>query len=355
MKELKVGSLKAERGQKVSGFVDIEGADFGIPVTLICGEEDGETVLISGGVHNAEYVGIQAAMELADEIEPSQVKGNLVIIRLMNRTGFEHRTMSLVYEDGKNLNREFPGKALGTLAERICYTVEHKLMSLADYYIDLHCGDGFEGLVSYVYYVGAGDPEVIKKSREMAETAHVDYMVMSECTTGGAYNYASARLGIPSILLERGSNSIWCRSEVEEDKHDVKNILRSLKVLRGEAHDHGKKPVLVSPVIYEDAPVSGCWYPAKQPGETFRKGDVLGKICDYFGNELEVYHAKKDGIILYETISLCIMKGSPMVAYGSWDIEKNGMIEKDCFVCGSHHGEHGIAKECCEHEEKCGM
>ncbi len=45
-------------------------------VTLICGEKEGETVLISGGVHNAEYVGIQAAMQLADELDPKKIAGN---------------------------------------------------------------------------------------------------------------------------------------------------------------------------------------------------------------------------------------------------------------------------------------
>lgn len=70
-------------------------------------EKRGETVLISGGVHNAEYVGIQAAMQLADELDPKKIAGNIIVIRLMNRTGFEHRTMSLTYEDGKNLNRVF--------------------------------------------------------------------------------------------------------------------------------------------------------------------------------------------------------------------------------------------------------
>lgn len=333
MKELQIGELKAGRGEKVSGFVKIEGADFGIPVTLICGAVEGETVLISGGLHNAEYVGIQAAMELADELDPAHVKGNIIIIRLVNRTGFEHRTMSVVYEDGKNLNREFPGSALGTLAERICYTIEHTFLKKADYYIDLHCGDGFEGLVSYVYCVGAAKPEVAAKSREMAEIAHVDYLVESSSGKGGAYNYAGS-MGIPSILLERGSNSIWCRDEVEKDKHDVRNILRYLHFLEGEAHRHGHKPIDVSPVVYEDAGHSGCWYPSMQPGETFRKGEILGRICDYFGNELEVCTAKHDGIMLYETVSLCIMKGTPMVAYGMWDVDTMGKIEKECFVCG---------------------
>lgn len=338
MDTLRVGTLEAKRGEKASGFVQIAGADFGIPVTIICGAREGETVLISGGLHNAEYVGIQAAMELADNIDPAEVIGNIIVIRLMNRTGFEHRTMSLVYEDGKNLNRIFPGTASGTLGDRIAFTVETEFMSKADYYIDLHCGDGFEGLTSYVYCVGAASlkPEVAAKSREMARMAHVEYLVSSTTTSGGAYNYA-CHLGIPSILLERGSNSTWCKDQVEEDLHDVKNILRYLGVLEGNWHIHGDGPIDVSPVIYENAPVSGCWYPVKRPGETFQKGEVLGTIRDYFGKELYTYEARMGGIILYETISLCIQEGSPMVAYGSWEEETQGKIEKACPVCGDDH------------------
>lgn len=361
MDELKVGELVAHRGEKVSGFVKIEGAEFGIPVTLICGVQEGETALISGGLHNAEYVGIQAAMELADELDPAHVKGNIIIIRLMNRTGFEHRTMSVVYEDGKNLNREFPGSAMGTLADRICYTVVNEFMRKADYYIDLHCGDGFEGLVSYVYCVGAAEPEVAAMSRKMAEMAHVDYLVESKWGKGGAYNYAGS-IGIPSILLERGCSSVWCKDLVEEDKHDVRNILRFLSILDGDAHLHGEKPIDVSPVIYEDAEKSGCWYPTKQPGETFKEGEILGTVCDYFGNVLQTCVARKGGIMLYETVSLCIMEGTPMVAYGSWDEDTMGKIEKDCVVCGNDkhghgghehiHGVHGHSHKVHEHIHK---
>lgn len=289
---------------------------------------------------NAEYVGIQAAMQLANDLDPKKIAGNIIVIRLMNRTGFEHRTMSLTYEDGKNLNRVFPGNPNGTLSDRIAYTVVTEFFPKADYYIDLHCGDGFEGLVSYVYCTGAATPEVAAKSREMAEIAHVDYLVTSMYGTGGAYNYAGS-MGIPSILLERGHSSRWCEDLVAEDVHDVKNILRHLGVLCGKSHTHGEPPVEVSPVIYEDAPVSGCWYPAKQPGETFKEGEVLGKICDYFGRELFVYRAKMGGIILYQTISLCIMKDTPMVSYGTWDEEKQGKIELGCEVCGNKEHKHG--------------
>ena len=98
---------------------------------------------------------------------------------------------------------------------------------------------------------------------------------------------------------------------------------------------------------------SGTTFPGGhvEPGETFKEGEVLGKICDYFGRELFVYRAKMGGIILYQTISLCIMKDTPMVSYGTWDEEKQGKIELGCEVCGNkkhkhghHHHKHGSDK-----------
>lgn len=359
MKEaFKIGTLTANPGEKVSGYLRVPQSEVDIPVTLICGRKEGETILICGGIHNAEYVGIQAAMELADELQPEQIHGNVLIVRLANRTGFEHRTMSLVYEDGKNLNRVFPGAVSGTLADRIAFLFENEIYPHIHYFIDLHSGDGFEGMESYVYCLGNASDYVREVSREMAEIAHVEYLVESMSNSGGAYNYAG-KLGIPSILLERGGNSVWCQDQVEEDKHDVKNIMRYLGILEGKAHRHAKKPVDVSPVTYTNAGASGCWYPKKQPGETFRKGEVIGQIKDYFGNVLETCVAQHGGIMLYETISLCIMKDTPMVAYGQWDEETMGKIEKGCMVCGhgeeqeaghAHHHHHH--NECLEYERE---
>ena len=68
---------------------------------------------------------------------------------------------------------------------------------------------------------------------------------------------------------------------------------------------------------------------------------MLGRICDYFGRELFVYRAKMGGIILYQTISLCIMKDTPMVSYGTWDEDTQGKIEVGCEVCGNTKHKHG--------------
>ena len=66
----------------------------------------------------------------------------------------------------------------------------------------------------------------------------------------------------------------------------------------------------------DDAPCSGCWYPEKQPGDRFRKGEKLGEIRDYFGNVLFTEIAPQDGVLLYQTASLNIIENGPMVSYG---------------------------------------
>lgn len=308
---MRIGNLEVQPGEKKTGFLQVNGSEYALPIIAICGGE-GAVTLVTAGIHNAEYVGIQAAIELGRELEPAEVSGTLVILPIVNVSGFARRTMSLTYEDNKNLNREFPGKTDGTVADKICSTVVKELFCVADYYIDLHSGDGYEQLNPYVYYVGAVEEKVRSRSYEMARCVDVKYIVESQCTTGGAYNYASA-MGIPSILIERGGMGAWSREDVDLDKMDVKRILRL--IYQGEKPKEPEK-VVFREAVYENAPIAGCWYPFKKAGEKFQKDAVLGEIRNFFGQVLYVCRAKESGMILYQTGSLNVLENGPMVAYG---------------------------------------
>ena len=313
---MNIGTLTANVGEKTSGFLRVEGCGYELPVTIVCGGE-GPVVLITAGVHSAEYVGIQAAIELAEELTPKEVRGTVVIAPLINVSGFTRRTMSMVYEDQKNLNREFPGAVGGTTAQQICHTVATELIQKADYYIDLHSGDGYEALHTYAYYVGPVKKEVREQAFQMARRVKAGCLVESQCTTGGAYNYANAT-GIPSVLIERGGQGIWRRQEVDLDKADVRRILAYLRVLPEESQteEPAEEQIVFKDTVYENAPLGGCWYPAFQPGDRFQKGDVLGEIRDYFGKTTHICRAQANGMLLYQVSSLTILKDGPMVAYG---------------------------------------
>ncbi|MER2152425.1 MAG: succinylglutamate desuccinylase/aspartoacylase family protein, partial [Candidatus Limivicinus sp.] len=101
-------------GKTVKDHIHVEGTELHVPHVLLCGKQPGKTVLITAGIHNAEYVGIQAAIELSNELDVETLCGNVIIVPLANRSGFENRTMSRVFEDGKNLNRVFPGDRDGS-------------------------------------------------------------------------------------------------------------------------------------------------------------------------------------------------------------------------------------------------
>ena len=95
-------------GKTVKDHIHVYGTELHVPHVLLCGMEDGPTALISAGIHNAEYVGIQAAIELSNELDVNELRGSVIILPLANRSGFENRTMSMVFEDGKTSTASSP-------------------------------------------------------------------------------------------------------------------------------------------------------------------------------------------------------------------------------------------------------
>ena len=310
-----LGSMQVEPGKKIHGFYWAGEGEFSLPVTIINGSREGKTVLITAGVHAGEYVGIQAAIELAEELEPERTSGRIIIVKVLCREEFEGRLGTEGTQDGKNLNRVFPGKKDGSRTERLAYAVVRELQSVADYYIDLHSGDDYEQLTPYVYYAGKASPRVVEASRKMAQQVDVPYMVRSDVSSGGAYNYA-ASCGIPGILIERGGMGAWSREEVQSQKRDVRNVLCSLGIYAGLREFSKYYPLDVQNVRYESATENGLWYPEKKAGDLITEGELLGYVRDYQGRVKETSIADCSGVILYQTGSLQVTKDGPMIAYG---------------------------------------
>jgi len=310
-----LGDVTVRRGEKYQGDISFANGDIVLPGTIICGKLPGKTMLITGGVHSGEYVGIQACVELGAELQPEKTVGTIVILKVLNRPAFENRAGSLGLSDGKNLNRAFPGNPNGTEMERLAWAITKEVYPKVDYYIDLHSGDDFEALTPYVYYAGKAAQEVTEVSRKMAEQVDVPYMVRSMVSSGGAYNYAASK-GIASILLERGGMGAWTSEEVNSDKRDVRNILSSLDMYQIRRDVRNYVPMEVTDVCYQAASEDGLWYPAAKPGDMVAEGALLGTIRDYNGKLRETCRAEYTGVVLYQTGSLQVTEGGPVVAYG---------------------------------------
>lgn len=208
--DFKLENLVCEAGKKISGFWNIEG--YSIPTTIINGEKNGKVVAISSGIHNCEYVGIQSAIELSQELKPENISGTVIIFHPVNYSGFFKKIPAVMPEDNKNLNRAFPGEKTGTISDKIAYHFSKFLYPQLDFFIDVHGGDLYERATAFVYSPGIGAEETIRFSHEVAQYLSVPYRVRSSAKTG-AYNSAAIQ-GVPSMLIERGGNGLWSNEEV---------------------------------------------------------------------------------------------------------------------------------------------
>ena len=309
--EFKLGNIVCKLGEKVSGFWDIEG--YSIPTTIINGKKSGKIVAISSGIHNCEYVGIQSAIELSQEIDPENINGTVIIFHPVNYSGFFHKIPAVMPEDNKNLNRAFPGIENGSTSDKIAYHFSKFLYPQLDFFIDLHGGDLYERATNFVYSPGIGDNKVIEVSHEVAQVLSVPYRVRSSAKTG-AYNSAAIQ-GVPSMLIERGGNGLWNNEEVKEYKKDILSVLGYFNIIDflNEKNLNQKE---ISIAKYISSEVDGFWYPRYKAGEKFNEGDLLGEIKDCFGNIITSYYAEFDGVILYGVFSLAIKKSEEILAYG---------------------------------------
>ncbi len=83
---------------------------------------------------------------------PSELAGSITAVPVVSMQSFERRSPFVVPEDGKNLNRSFPGTYDGTYTDALARGIFDELIAPADVLIDLHGGDLVEALEPFTIY-----------------------------------------------------------------------------------------------------------------------------------------------------------------------------------------------------------
>lgn len=284
-----------------------------LEAVLLCGEQPGKTLVVTAGVHGCEYIGILAAQRLRRALDLHRLRGQIILLPLLNPGGFYGAMRQVMPEDGKNLNREFPGRMDGTYAQRVAAVIEREVYPAADFLIDLHSGDWQEALTPLVFFPCAAGDRIAQATRAAADALSVPLRVRSTAKDG-LYSWA-AQTGIPSLLLERGCRAVWSESEVEATLDDLHRLMAHLGMI-----DHAILRVGQTEIrraVYEQAPRQGFWYPQVTEGAPVRTSQCLGYLTDAAGRLLQEYRAAFDGVVLYYTVTLGVQAGDPLIAYGA--------------------------------------
>src|SRR5881396_1559865 len=321
---LTIGSASARPGQASSGFIEVPaGVDSAtrIPISIVRGAQAGPTIALIAGTHGSEVAPIVALQRVRALIDPAAMRGTVLIVHVANMPSFLGRTVYYSPVDGKNLNRVYPGKADGTVSERIAFAITRDIIEAADYLVDMHAGDGNESLRPYTYWSPLGlNARADSIARQMALAWGNDYIVIDTARPhdprASVYTQNTAHLrGKPALTTEAGYLGVPAEDMVTRNVQGVLRLLRYLKMLPGEV-ELVRHPLWFDRSEVLRSPGTGIWYPLVERGHAVQKGAVIGVVTDFFGDTTAAIAAPFAGVMLYVVATPAISAGEPLGMVG---------------------------------------
>jgi predicted deacylase len=308
-------------------MLDLAGIE--VPVVEASGSGQGPQLTVIAGVHGCEYASMAAVRQWSAGLSGLDLRGSVRAVPVLNLPAFRARSPFVVPEDGKNLNRCFPGDPDGTLADRVAHATFTQLIAGSDALIDAHCGDLPEALEPFTLYE-AGPAE--DQALALALAYGLGYVIRQEQgpgrAVGGTTSAAAAAVGIPAITAEAGGCGLVEQAAIDLHVRGLDRVLAALGMIDGPVAGEGEAgtrgpaqsetapepaPTMLSRFIWLRCDHAGWWEPAVRPGDTVAEGQLLGTVTSI------------DGWAVMQSITAPVA-GVPMFITSSPAVEADGLL-----------------------------
>lgn len=290
------------------------------------GEHPGPHLLITGGVHGDEFEPMEAIRVLMRELPRLDVRGKVTLVPVVNEPAF--RRGQRTAEDGLDLARTCPGKADGSVTERIAFALS-QLIRAADYYIDLHTGGTRLMVLPLSGYSLHANAAVLEQQRRMAKAFGLPLIWGTDPNLEGRSLSVARDANVPAIYAEYLGGGRFDPAGVEAYVRGCRSVMTELGMvpqarrasegttgsqfgsvprLRFGLMEAGGTP---APRIVEDprsgsghmqvnhpSPIEGFFEPAVTLGQEVCAGDVLGTVCDPLGHRDESVRSRYTGTVI---------------------------------------------------------
>ena len=194
----------------------------------------------------------------------------------------------VVPEDGKNLNRCFPGSADGTFSEVLAHHVFDELIAPADVLIDLHGGDMVEALEPFTLYNES--PRRRRRRRLSPSSFGFPYVVRVRregAPIGGTTADAAAAAGIPAVIAEAGGCGLLEESAVRLHLDGLRRALAHLGMLPDGAAPPPRGQQLVDRFLWLRSASDGLVGARRARRRRGGAGRNLGAVKNLYGDVVE--------------------------------------------------------------------
>jgi uncharacterized protein len=279
--------------------------------------KDGPKLTLIAGVHGGEYSSIAAVIRFMRGLDTNELTGSITAVPVVSMTSFQERSPFVVPQDGKNLNRQFPGDPGGSYSQILAHALFEKLIRPADYVIDLHGGDMTEALEPFAIYEQS---PVQDTARDLAVAIGLPYVICTEREegpVGGTTTKAAADAGIPAVISEIGGRGILEEDAVAWHVEGVTNGLRHLGMLPGDPTPPRRPISTVGQFIWMRSEREGWWQPEHEVGAAVDAGQRIGVVTDLYGDVLEEIVAPQAGVLLFVTSSPAMPANGLLLGLGA--------------------------------------
>ena len=336
-KRIKPGTIR----QVEFNLLDVEiGESWPIPVTIVHGTRPGPVVTVLGAIHGNELVGPLALTYLCGpnflgedkDIDPSVFAGTLRIVPIVNLPGY--RRQSRYITDGRDLNRNFPGRIDSNTTSRVANRIWNTLIKGSDHIIDLHTAAPGRTNMPQIR-ANLAHP----RSNRIARAFGIE-AILDNIGPKGSLRRTANKAKIGSITYEGGGSNEADPESVQVAIYGVLNVLRSLRMIPG----YPSRPpfrLIASGSTWIRSDQGGLLDVLAPAGSFVEEGEIVATVTDPEcpGNSHNI-HTPSRGLLIGTATHPFVTAGTPIghllpVVRGVKTLRKRLDIEGCLIICGS--------------------
>lgn len=282
-----------------------------LPICVIA-NGSGPTVTLLAGSHGDEYEGPIALLNLARQLQASEISGRLILIPCLNAPAVAAATR-LSPLDNLNMNREFPGKRRGTPTQMIADYITTEVISRSDIVLDIHSGGKSLDFTPFAAVHFLDDREQQKKAEEiMIAFGAPNSLRMRELDNRGMLDTLVESQGRIFVTTELGGGGGATRQSIQLASVGCRNVLAHSGLLNEEVTLCATRMLEIpeenSFIVAES---QGLLEMCTDLGEPVYQGSVFARVLDPMnsGQDAHEYVARRDGILLAKHFPGMIRQG----------------------------------------------
>ena len=284
------------------------GSSIRVPVVVARGRKPGPVFGVTAALHGNELNGIPLIHQLLNKVNLSKLKGTIVAVVVANIPGLlaEQRE----FTDGKDLNHIMPGKSDGTVSQQYAHGLMSRIVQHFDFLVDLHTASF--GRVNSLYVRADMSNATTAKMARLLRPQIILHDPPSDYTMRGAV----AENGIPAITVEIRDPHLFQVKSIQRSLSGVLKILSAVEMLPPRKAVEAPAPIICDKSYWIYTDCGGLLSVLPDVTDIVRKGELIARQSNVFGDVTREYLAPEDGVIIGRSVNPVSQTGARILHLG---------------------------------------